>query len=159
LLITPRARSRRRTLARDRPQDVRRDDTLTGPNVELRGVCAATDRPVIASGGVGSLDDLRALTALAEIRVEGAIVGKALYAGAFTLPEALALVRDEASSFSPHPGANWCGSHVGRVGLGPARGRRATEPRSAGVLTGLIGPVIQSLSSDTELVAEPNAEP
>ncbi len=70
--------------------DVHRDGTLTGPNVELlRTVCAATDRPVVASGGVSSLDDLRVLAALTSIGVEGAIVGKALYAGAFTLPEAL----------------------------------------------------------------------
>jgi phosphoribosyl isomerase A len=76
--------------------DVRRDGTLTGPNVDLlREVCAATDRPVIASGGVSSLDDLRALAALGPIGVEGAIVGKALYAEAFTLPEALAAVRHD----------------------------------------------------------------
>lgn len=74
--------------------DVRRDGTLTGPNVQLlRDVCAATDRPVVASGGVSSLDDLRVLAGLREAGVEGAIVGKALYAGAFTLPEALAVVR------------------------------------------------------------------
>jgi 1-(5-phosphoribosyl)-5-[(5-phosphoribosylamino)methylideneamino] imidazole-4-carboxamide isomerase/N-(5'phosphoribosyl)anthranilate isomerase len=73
--------------------DVRRDGTLTGPNLDLlRDVCAATDRPVVASGGVSSLDDLRALATLASVGVEGAIVGKALYAGAFTLPEALATV-------------------------------------------------------------------
>jgi phosphoribosylformimino-5-aminoimidazole carboxamide ribonucleotide (ProFAR) isomerase len=73
--------------------DVRRDGTLTGPNLDLlREVCGATDRPVVASGGVSSLDDLRALAGLAELGVEGAIVGKALYAGAFTLPEALAAV-------------------------------------------------------------------
>jgi 1-(5-phosphoribosyl)-5-[(5-phosphoribosylamino)methylideneamino] imidazole-4-carboxamide isomerase/N-(5'phosphoribosyl)anthranilate isomerase len=73
--------------------DVRRDGTLTGPNLELlRKVCAATDRPVVASGGVSSLDDLRALAGLAAEGVEGAIVGKALYAGAFTLPQALAAV-------------------------------------------------------------------
>jgi 1-(5-phosphoribosyl)-5-[(5-phosphoribosylamino)methylideneamino] imidazole-4-carboxamide isomerase/N-(5'phosphoribosyl)anthranilate isomerase len=73
--------------------DVRRDGTLTGPNVDLlRDVCAATDRPVVASGGVSSLDDLRALSGLVDLGVEGAIVGKALYAGAFTLPEALAAV-------------------------------------------------------------------
>jgi phosphoribosylformimino-5-aminoimidazole carboxamide ribonucleotide (ProFAR) isomerase len=73
--------------------DVRRDGTLTGPNLELlRDVCAATDRPVVASGGVSSLDDLRALAALAGVGLEGAIVGKALYAGAFTLPEALGAV-------------------------------------------------------------------
>jgi phosphoribosyl isomerase A len=74
--------------------DVRRDGTLTGPNLDLlREVCGATDRPVVASGGVSSLDDLRALAGLAQMGVEGAIVGKALYAGAFTLPEALAAVR------------------------------------------------------------------
>ncbi len=71
--------------------DVRRDGTLTGPNLDLlRSVTAATDRPVVASGGVSSLDDLRAIAGVAG--VEGAIVGKALYAGAFTLPEALAAV-------------------------------------------------------------------
>jgi 1-(5-phosphoribosyl)-5-[(5-phosphoribosylamino)methylideneamino] imidazole-4-carboxamide isomerase/N-(5'phosphoribosyl)anthranilate isomerase len=71
--------------------DVNRDGTMTGPNVELlRSVCAATDRPVVASGGVSTLDDVRALAGLSELGVEGAIVGKALYAGAFTLSEALA---------------------------------------------------------------------
>src|SRR4051812_32273440 len=72
--------------------DVNRDGTLTGPNLELlRNVCAATERPVVASGGVSSLDDL---LVIATVRgVEGAIVGKALYAGAFTLPQALAAVR------------------------------------------------------------------
>jgi phosphoribosylanthranilate isomerase len=73
--------------------DVRRDGTLTGPNLELlRSVCAATSKPVVASGGVSSLADLQALAALVEIGVEGAIVGKALYAGAFTLREALEVV-------------------------------------------------------------------
>jgi 1-(5-phosphoribosyl)-5-[(5-phosphoribosylamino)methylideneamino] imidazole-4-carboxamide isomerase/N-(5'phosphoribosyl)anthranilate isomerase len=73
--------------------DVRRDGTLTGPNLELlRGVCAATDRPVVASGGVSSLADLVAIADLGPLGVEGAIVGKALYAGAFTLPEALAAI-------------------------------------------------------------------
>ncbi|SHM36588.1 bifunctional 1-(5-phosphoribosyl)-5-((5-phosphoribosylamino)methylideneamino)imidazole-4-carboxamide isomerase/phosphoribosylanthranilate isomerase PriA [Cryptosporangium aurantiacum] len=75
--------------------DVRRDGTLTGPNVELlKQVCAATDRPVVASGGVSTLDDLRELATLVPLGVEGAIVGKALYAGAFTLPEALAAVAE-----------------------------------------------------------------
>jgi 1-(5-phosphoribosyl)-5-[(5-phosphoribosylamino)methylideneamino] imidazole-4-carboxamide isomerase/N-(5'phosphoribosyl)anthranilate isomerase len=70
--------------------DVRKDGTLQGPNLDLlRDVCAATDRPVVASGGVSSLDDLRALRSLVPAGVEGAIVGKALYAQAFTLPEAL----------------------------------------------------------------------
>jgi 1-(5-phosphoribosyl)-5-[(5-phosphoribosylamino)methylideneamino] imidazole-4-carboxamide isomerase/N-(5'phosphoribosyl)anthranilate isomerase len=74
--------------------DVTKDGTLRGPNVDLlRAVCARTDRPVIASGGVSSLDDLRALAALVPDGVEGAIVGKALYAGAFTLEEALAAAR------------------------------------------------------------------
>jgi 1-(5-phosphoribosyl)-5-[(5-phosphoribosylamino)methylideneamino] imidazole-4-carboxamide isomerase/N-(5'phosphoribosyl)anthranilate isomerase len=71
--------------------DVARDGTLTGPNIALlQQVCAATDRPVVASGGVSNLDDLRALAKLEADGVEGVIVGKALYAGAFTLPEALA---------------------------------------------------------------------
>jgi 1-(5-phosphoribosyl)-5-[(5-phosphoribosylamino)methylideneamino] imidazole-4-carboxamide isomerase/N-(5'phosphoribosyl)anthranilate isomerase len=74
--------------------DVHRDGTLTGPNLQLlRDVCSRTDAPVVASGGVSSLDDLRAIAGLTELGVEGAIVGKALYAGAFTLPEALAAVR------------------------------------------------------------------
>ncbi|RCG33021.1 bifunctional 1-(5-phosphoribosyl)-5-((5-phosphoribosylamino)methylideneamino)imidazole-4-carboxamide isomerase/phosphoribosylanthranilate isomerase PriA [Sphaerisporangium album] len=74
--------------------DVTKDGTLRGPNLDLlREVCARTDKPVIASGGVSSLDDLRALSTLVPDGVEGAIVGKALYAQAFTLEEALAAVR------------------------------------------------------------------
>ncbi|GHH51148.1 bifunctional 1-(5-phosphoribosyl)-5-((5-phosphoribosylamino)methylideneamino)imidazole-4-carboxamide isomerase/phosphoribosylanthranilate isomerase PriA [Lentzea cavernae] len=74
--------------------DVSKDGTLTGPNLELlREVCARTDAPVIASGGVSTVDDLVALSKLSRDGVEGSIVGKALYAGAFTLPEALAAVR------------------------------------------------------------------
>jgi phosphoribosyl isomerase A len=74
--------------------DVTKDGTLAGPNLDLlRRVCARTDRPVIASGGVSSLDDLRALATLAPVGVEGAIVGKALYAGAFTLEQALEAVK------------------------------------------------------------------
>lgn len=70
--------------------DVNKDGTLQGPNLNLlREVCAATDKPIIASGGVSTLDDLRALRILTELGVEGAIVGKALYAGAFTLADAL----------------------------------------------------------------------
>jgi 1-(5-phosphoribosyl)-5-[(5-phosphoribosylamino)methylideneamino] imidazole-4-carboxamide isomerase/N-(5'phosphoribosyl)anthranilate isomerase len=70
--------------------DVSRDGTLTGPNTALlEEFCARTDRPVVASGGVSSLDDLRVLRDLVPVGVEGAIVGKALYAGAFTLTEAL----------------------------------------------------------------------
>jgi phosphoribosylformimino-5-aminoimidazole carboxamide ribonucleotide (ProFAR) isomerase len=65
---------------------------LTGPNLTLlASVCAATDRPVVASGGVSTLDDLRAIAAVRG--VEGAIIGRALYAGAFTLPEALEVVQ------------------------------------------------------------------
>ena len=72
--------------------DVARDGTLTGPNLELlKSVCAATNAPVVASGGVSSLADIAAIAELGEIGVEGSIVGKALYAGAFTLPEALAV--------------------------------------------------------------------
>jgi phosphoribosylanthranilate isomerase len=74
--------------------DVTKDGTLRGPNLDLlRQVCARTDKPVIASGGVSSLDDLRALATLVPDGVEGAIVGKALYAQAFTLEEALEAMR------------------------------------------------------------------
>lgn len=70
--------------------DVTKDGTLRGPNLDLlREVCARTDAPVVASGGISALADLVALRALAPAGIEGAIVGKALYAGAFTLPEAL----------------------------------------------------------------------
>lgn len=70
--------------------DVRRDGTLTGPNTELlTQVCAATDAAIVASGGVATLTDLEALRGLVPLGVEGAIVGKALYAQAFTLSEAL----------------------------------------------------------------------
>jgi len=70
--------------------DVTKDGTLQGPNLELlRQITARTNRPVIASGGVANLDDIAALRALVPLGVEGAIVGKALYAGAFTLAEAL----------------------------------------------------------------------
>jgi phosphoribosylanthranilate isomerase len=73
--------------------DVTKDGTLRGPNVELlREVCGRTEKPVVASGGVSSLEDLRVLAGLVPDGVEGAIVGKALYAGAFTLEEALAAV-------------------------------------------------------------------
>ena len=72
--------------------DVAKDGTLTGPNLELlKSVCAATKAPVVASGGVSSLADIAAIRQLVEMGVEGSIVGKALYAGAFTLPEALAI--------------------------------------------------------------------
>ncbi|WP_326638397.1 bifunctional 1-(5-phosphoribosyl)-5-((5-phosphoribosylamino)methylideneamino)imidazole-4-carboxamide isomerase/phosphoribosylanthranilate isomerase PriA [Streptosporangium sp. NBC_01755] len=74
--------------------DVTKDGTLRGPNLDLlREVCSRTDKPVVASGGVSSLEDLRALASLVPIGVEGAIVGKALYAQAFTLEDALAAVR------------------------------------------------------------------
>jgi phosphoribosylformimino-5-aminoimidazole carboxamide ribotide isomerase/phosphoribosylanthranilate isomerase len=72
--------------------DVAKDGTLTGPNLELlKSVCAATKASIVASGGVSSLADIAAIAQLVEIGVEGSIVGKALYAGAFTLPEALAI--------------------------------------------------------------------
>jgi phosphoribosylanthranilate isomerase len=74
--------------------DVSRDGTLTGPNFDLlTTICERTKAPVIASGGVSTLDDLIHLAALAPQGLEGAIVGKALYAGSFTLPAALAATR------------------------------------------------------------------
>ena len=76
--------------------DVSKDGTLRGPNVALlRDVAVATPAPVIASGGIATIGDLVTLAeaAAAGARIEGSIVGKALYAGRFTLPEALAAVR------------------------------------------------------------------
>jgi phosphoribosyl isomerase A len=71
--------------------DVTKDGTLCGPNLDLlRAVCARTEAPVIASGGVSGPGDVAALAALAPDGVEGAIIGKALYTGALTLPDALA---------------------------------------------------------------------
>ena len=70
--------------------DVTKDGTLRGPNVELlREMCSRTSKPVVASGGISSLDDLRVLRELVGEGVEGAIIGKALYSGQFTLPQAL----------------------------------------------------------------------
>ncbi|WP_062301449.1 bifunctional 1-(5-phosphoribosyl)-5-((5-phosphoribosylamino)methylideneamino)imidazole-4-carboxamide isomerase/phosphoribosylanthranilate isomerase PriA [Demequina subtropica] len=70
--------------------DVKKDGMLSGPNLELlQQVCEATDAPVVASGGISSLEDIAALRTLTGAGIEGAIVGKALYNGNFTLPEAL----------------------------------------------------------------------
>ena len=75
--------------------DIMKDGTMRGPNLDLlREVCAHTDAPVIASGGVSTLDDLRALATLEPLGVEGVIAGKALYAGSFTVAEALAVLRE-----------------------------------------------------------------
>jgi phosphoribosylanthranilate isomerase len=74
--------------------DILKDGTMKGPNVDLlREVCAHTPAPVIASGGVSTLDDLRVLAGLESAGVEGVITGKALYAGAFSVAEALAVLR------------------------------------------------------------------
>ena len=73
--------------------DVNSDGMLAGPNLDLlRRVCALTDRPVVASGGISTTADLLALTELVPLGVEGAIVGTALYVGNFTIEEALAAV-------------------------------------------------------------------
>lgn len=73
--------------------DVAKDGMLAGPNLELlREVCERTDRPVIASGGVSTLADIEAIAGMVDLGVEGAIIGSALYKGAFTLTEALDLV-------------------------------------------------------------------
>ena len=70
--------------------DVEKDGTMRGPNGSLLAtVCGATARPVIASGGVSSLDDVRELLGMVENGIEGAIVGRALYDGAMSLAAAL----------------------------------------------------------------------
>lgn len=82
--------------------DVTKDGTLQGPNLHLlQKVCKATDRPVVASGGISSLEDVHAVAELAHHGVEGLIIGKALYAGAFTLPEALAAVAPHIDFMNP----------------------------------------------------------
>lgn len=70
--------------------DITKDGTLTGPNIDLlKEFCAQTNKPVIASGGIATLNDLIELRQIVSVGVEGAIMGKALYAGAFTLNQAL----------------------------------------------------------------------
>ena len=84
------ARLDREGCARYVVTDVNKDGMLKGPNVDLlREVCARTDRPVVASGGVSTLEDIGVLRTLVGDGVEGAIIGSALYRDAFTLPEAL----------------------------------------------------------------------
>ena len=77
--------------------DVNKDGMLQGPNLDLLcDVCARTDAPIVASGGVTTLDDIRALMTLVPLGVEGAIAGTALYEGRFTIEEALALTKGTA---------------------------------------------------------------
>lgn len=76
--------------------DVTKDGTLRGPNIELlRQVMAKTSKPVVASGGISSLQDITDLCALVSEGLEGAILGKSLYAGKFTLQEALAIANQK----------------------------------------------------------------
>jgi len=87
--------------------DVAKDGTMRGPNFALLSeVCAATSRPVIASGGIARLEDLHRLAEMVPLGVEGAIVGRALYDGAFTLTDAIAAVQpriDPYESGLPRP--------------------------------------------------------
>ena len=84
--------------------DVAKDGTMRGPNFELlQEVCAATSRPVIASGGIARLEDLHKLAEMVPLGVEGAIVGRALYDGAFTLTEALTAVERRLDSSEGGP--------------------------------------------------------
>jgi phosphoribosylformimino-5-aminoimidazole carboxamide ribonucleotide (ProFAR) isomerase len=73
--------------------DVAKDGTMKGPNFHLlKQVCEATSKPVVASGGIARLEDLHKLADMVPLGIEGAIVGRALYDGAFTLFEAIAAV-------------------------------------------------------------------
>ena len=88
--------------------DVTKDGTLKGPNTELLAqVCVKTAKPVVASGGISSLEDVAALAAMTGQGVEGAIMGKALYAGRFSLEQALAVAGgatvEQARSEQPGP--------------------------------------------------------
>ncbi|MBO0810491.1 MAG: bifunctional 1-(5-phosphoribosyl)-5-((5-phosphoribosylamino)methylideneamino)imidazole-4-carboxamide isomerase/phosphoribosylanthranilate isomerase PriA [Microlunatus sp.] len=90
--------------------DVNSDGMLAGPNYDLlRSICARTDRPVVASGGISTLDDIARLRDLVGIGVEGAIIGTALYVGNFTLAEALQIASGPSTS-----------SGVGSAGEGAA---------------------------------------
>ena len=78
--------------------DVTKDGTLKGPNLELlKSVMQHTDKPVVASGGISSLQDIADLHALVGLGLEGAILGKSLYANKFTLEEALAIANTRIS--------------------------------------------------------------
>jgi 1-(5-phosphoribosyl)-5-[(5-phosphoribosylamino)methylideneamino] imidazole-4-carboxamide isomerase/N-(5'phosphoribosyl)anthranilate isomerase len=84
--------------------DILKDGTMKGPNLDLlRDVCSRTQAAVIASGGVSTLDDLRAIAALEPLGVEGVITGKALYAGAFTVAEALETLRSASAALTAPP--------------------------------------------------------
>ena len=84
--------------------DVAKDGTMRGPNFELlKEVCAATSRPVIASGGIARLEDLHKLAEMVPLGVEGAIVGRALYDGAFTLTQALSAVEPRLDPYECGP--------------------------------------------------------
>ena len=83
--------------------DVSSDGMLNGPNLELlRRVCEETDRPVIASGGISTLEDIIALRHMVDIGVEGAIIGTALYVGRFTIEEALVAAQLSSTTESKH---------------------------------------------------------
>ena len=124
--------------------DVASDGMLSGPNLGLlRDVCARSNAPVIASGGVSSLDDLRALAGLAADGVEGAIAGTALYTGAFTVAEALAVLREDGRHLAVEDptglGVGDPGGVVGRRGPGPPRiGEHALDVGVAGDQGGLV---------------------
>jgi phosphoribosylformimino-5-aminoimidazole carboxamide ribotide isomerase/phosphoribosylanthranilate isomerase len=76
--------------------DVTKDGTLRGPNIDLlKQVMERTSKPVVASGGISSLQDIADLYSLVQLGLEGAILGKSLYAGRFTLEEALAVARGQ----------------------------------------------------------------
>ena len=76
--------------------DVNRDGALSGPNLELlKEVTSFTKTPIVASGGVSSLSDVKSLMQLTDQGVEAVIIGKALYTGAFTLAQAIAVTKGE----------------------------------------------------------------
>jgi 1-(5-phosphoribosyl)-5-[(5-phosphoribosylamino)methylideneamino] imidazole-4-carboxamide isomerase/N-(5'phosphoribosyl)anthranilate isomerase len=108
--------------------EVARDGMLTGPATDRLGqVLAATSRPVIASGGVASLDDLRALAALEPQGLEGAIVGKALYAGRFTVADALATLATLAEP-EPRPPVAGAAAPEPQPPVAGAPGREGSPP-------------------------------
>lgn len=78
--------------------DVNKDGTLQGVNTDLLiKISQVTNKPLIASGGIGSLEDIEKLVGLIPLGIEGAILGKALYANRFTLPQALEIANRKSN--------------------------------------------------------------
>jgi phosphoribosyl isomerase A len=141
--------------------DVNKDGMLQGPNLQLlRDVCAATDRPVVASGGITELSDLDALAGLVDQGVEGAIIGTALYEQRFTLEEALALVAAGSTGSADSAGSAGSAGSVGSAPTSSRSGRkRAVLHRASATATAAASVKCSQTGSRTAARPEPAAAP